>query len=139
MALILQVIPDYAYPEPLKAQGYFSRDNIHKAIKKLKAYKAPGEDRIQNIIIQKCANTIIDYFYYIYRAVLKLDEYPSRWLIILTIVLRKAGKTAYNVAKSYCPISLLNTLGKLFSALVAADLSYIVEKHNLLPPNQFGG
>ena len=43
------------------------------------------------------------------------------------------------MAKLYQPIGLLDTLGKLFSALVAADLSYLAEKHNLLPPNQFGG
>lgn len=30
-------------------------------------------------------------------------------------------------------------LGKLLSALVAVGLSYIAEKHNLLPPSQFGG
>ena len=91
------------------------------------------------MVIQECVETIINHLYYIYRAVLELDAYPSRWLTILTIVLRKAGKTAYNMAKSYRPIGLLDTLGKLFSALVAADLSYLVEKHNLLPPNQFGG
>ena len=133
------IIPECAYPELLKARGYFSREDIRKAIKKLKPYKAPGEDGIQNIVIQRCVDTVIDYLYYIYRAVLELDKYPSRWLIILTIVLWKAGKAAYNVAKSYHPIGLLDTLGKLFSALVAVDLSYIAEKHNLLPPNQFGG
>ena len=95
------IIPDCAYPEPLKARGFFSREDIHSAIKKLKSYKAPGKDGIQNVIIQKCVDTIIDYLYYIYRAVLELDEYPSHWLIILTIVLRKAGKVANNVAKSY--------------------------------------
>ena len=134
-----RVIPDTTYPEPLKARGYFSCNDIHKAIKKLKSYKAPGEDGIQNTVIQECIEMIIDHLYYIYRAVLELDTYPSRWLTILTIVLRKAGKTAYNVSKSYRPIGLLDTLGKLFSALVVADLSYLVEKHNLLPPNQFGG
>ena len=132
------IIPDYVYPEPLKVWGYFSREDIHKVIKKLKAYKAPGEDGIQNIVIQECVDMIINYLYYIYRAVLKLNEYPSHWLIVLTIILRKAGKAAYNVAKSYHPIGLLDTLGKLLSALVAADLSYITEKHNLLPPSQFG-
>ena len=133
------IIPDYAYPELLKVQGYFSREDIHKAIKKLKAYKAPGKDGIQNVIIQECVNTIINYLYYIYRAVLELNEYPLCWLIILTIILRKAGKAAYNIARSYHPIGLLDTLGKLLSALVAVGLSYITEKHNLLPPSQFGG
>ena len=55
------------------------------------------------------------------------------------IVLCKAGKPAYNVAKAYRPIGLLNTLGKLFSVLEAGDLSYLAEKHDLLPATQFGG
>ena len=133
------IIPDSVYPKPLKARGIFSRDNIRAAIKTLKAFKAPGEDGIQNVVLQRCVDTIIDHLYYIYRAVLELDAYPSRWLLILTIVLRKAGKTAYNVAKAYRPIGLLDTLGKLFSTLVAADLSFLAEKHGLLPPTQFGG
>ena len=98
---VKSIIPDCAYLELLKARGFFSREDICSAIKKLKSYKAPGKDGIQNVVIQKCVDTIIDYLYYIYRAVLELDEYPSRWLIILTIVLCKAGKAAYNVAKLY--------------------------------------
>ena len=41
-------LPATAYPEPLKARGYFSRSDICEAIKKLKPYNAPGEDGIQN-------------------------------------------------------------------------------------------
>ena len=53
------------------------------------------------------------------------------------IVLCKAGKPTYNVAKAYRPIGLLDMLGKLFSVLVAGDLSYLAEKHGLLPVTQF--
>ncbi|KNZ71524.1 hypothetical protein J132_09186, partial [Termitomyces sp. J132] len=31
------------------------------------------------------------------------------------------------------------TIGKLLSTLVATNLSHIAEKHNMLPPGQFGG
>ena len=55
------------------------------------------------------------------------------------IVLRKPGKPVYNVAKAYHTIGLLDTIGKLFSTLVAADLSYLTEKHLWLPPTQLGG
>ena len=133
------IIPDSVYLEPLKARGFFSRNNICNAVRKLKPYKAPGEDHIQNIVLQRCIEAIIDHLHYIFRAVLELDAYLSHWLIILTIVLRKARKTAYNMAKSYQPIGLLDMLGKLFSTLVAADLTYIAEKYNLLPMNRFGG
>ena len=132
-------IPDMAYSRLLKAKGTFTRDNIHTAVQRLQPYKAPGEDGIQNIVIQKCIETIIDHLYYIYQAVLELNTYPSHWLIILTIVLHKGGKPTYNIAKAYCPIGLLDTLGKLFSVLVSGDLLYLAEKHGLLPPMQFGG
>ncbi|KNZ74086.1 hypothetical protein J132_08203 [Termitomyces sp. J132] len=41
--------------------------------------------------------------------------------------------------KAYQPIELLNTIGKLLSTLVAADLSHLAEKHGMFPPGQFGG
>ena len=125
--------------QTIKAKGTFTRDDIHTAVQKLQPHKAPGEDGIQNIIIQKCIKKIIDHLYYIYQAILEHDAYPSHWLTILTIVLCKAGKPAYNIAKAYCPIGLLDTLGKLLSILVAGDLLYLAEKHGLLPPMQFGG
>ena len=55
------------------------------------------------------------------------------------LVLCKPGKPAYDVAKAYRPIGLLDTIGKLLSILVAADLSHLAEKHGLLPPGQYGG
>lgn len=132
-------IPMTVYPKPLRAKGTFTRDDIKVAISKLKPNKAPGLDGIQNIVIQDCANTIIDNLFYIYQAILRLHHYPSCWLTSLTIVLCKPGKPAYNIAKAYRPIGLLNTLGKLFSTLVASDLSFLTEKHHLLPPTQFDG
>ena len=132
-------IPDFVYPEPLKHKGHFTRDDIRSTIKKLKPFKAPGGDSIQNIVLQQCVDIIIDHIYFIFCAILELDAYPDHWLIILTIILRKASKTSYNYAKSFHPIGLLNTLGKLFSSLVATDLSFLAEKHGLLPHTQFSG
>ena len=132
-------IPNFVYPEPLKHKGRFTRDDICSTIKKLKPFKAPGEDGIQNIVLQQCVDVIIDRIYFIFHAILELDAYPDRWLIILTIILCKAGKTSYNYAKSFHPIGLLNILGKLFSSLVATDLSFLTEKHGLLPHTQFSG
>src|SRR4051794_34482494 len=108
-------------------------------IKKLKPHKAPGPDGIPNVILMRCADTIVDHLYYIFRAMFELDAYPECWLQSTTVVLWKPGKSAYDIAKSYCPIGLLNTMSKLFLMLVAADLSYLAEKHQMLPPMQFGG
>ena len=107
-------------------------------INKLKPYKAPGLDGIQNVVLKECADTIIDNLYFIFKAILELNAYPSRWLKSLPIMLCKPGKPEYNVAKSYHPIGLLNTIGKLFSTLVAADISFLAKKHQLLLATQFG-
>lgn len=56
-----------------------------------------------------------------------------------TLVLRKPGKPAYDVANAYHPIGILDTLEKLLSTLVANDLSFLAEKFDLLTANQFGG
>src|SRR3979490_3651028 len=55
------------------------------------------------------------------------------------IVLRKPGKASCDVPKAYQPIVLLNTIGKLLTAIVAEDLVHMTEKHGLLPVNHFGG
>ena len=94
---------------------------------KLKPYKAPGLDGIQNVVLQKCIDTIIDHLYYLFRAILEFDSYPSRWRKSLTIVLRKPGKADYEVAKAYHPIGLLETISKLFSLLITTDLLFITE------------
>lgn len=132
-------IPNTAHPEPLKAKGVFTRKDIKSVVKTLKPYKAPGIDGIQNVVLKECTETIIDNLFYIFKAILRLNIYPSIWLTILTIILCKPGKTTYNVAKSYHPIGLLETLRKLFSTLVAADLSFLAEKHQLLFATQFSG
>ena len=137
--LTTPVIPASAYPEPLTAKGFLMKNNIRRTIRKLKPYKAPGVDGIQNIVLQECAEVLINNLYFIYHAVLELNAYPFKWLTILTIILHKPGKVAYNIVKAYRPIGLLDTLGKLFSSLIVADLSHLAEKHQLLPPTQFSG
>ena len=135
----IPVIPPTAYPAPSQTNGFFTCQTIHLAILTLKPFKVSGIDGIQNIVLQKCTDNIVNYIYFIFSAILEFEEYPSQWLNILTIVLHKPNKAAYDVAKTYWPIGLLETLGKLFSTLVANNLSYIAEKYKLLPPAQFGG
>ena len=90
------------------------------------------------MVLQKCVDTIIDHLYYLFHTILEFNSYPSRWRKLLTIILCKPGKVDYEVTKAYCPIGLLKTISKLFSLLIATDLSFITERYNLLPPTQFG-
>jgi hypothetical protein len=54
-------------------------------------------------------------------------------------MLRKPGKPRYDVPKAYRPIVLLNTMWKVLAAIVANHISFLTEKHQLLPANHFGG
>lgn len=54
------------------------------------------------------------------------------------MVLRKPGKKDYGVPRAYRPISLLPAISKGLESIVAARLSYMAERYNLLPNNHFG-
>ena len=52
---------------------------------------------------------------------------------------QETRKANYNAPKSYCPITLYNTMGKLLTAIMMEDMVHLAEKHHLLPANHFGG
>ena len=130
---------DYRYPKPVAYKPKFTREQIRRVIGKLSPYKAPGPDGIPNVVFKKCADVLLDHLYYIYNATLQNDFYFPAWLESLTAVIRKPGRKAYDIPKSYRPIALLNTIAKIYTALVAEDITMLAEQHKLLPSCHFGG
>ena len=134
------VIPNnYIYPDPGYPLDTITRDQISHHICKLKPYKAPGPNSIPNIILIRCADLLLDRLLYIYKAILECNLQYAPWKTFTTIVLQKPGKPRYNVPKAYCPIALLNTMWKVLMAIVADQLTYYSEKHDLLPDCHFRG
>ena len=127
------------YPQPICGTHKISKEQIRRQLKRLKPYKAPGPDGIPNIVLMKCADLLVDRLWYIYSAILERELCYDPWKQFTTVVLRKPGKPRYDVPKAYRPIALLNTMGKLLTAIVTEQLTYYTEKHSLLPPNHFGG
>jgi hypothetical protein len=70
---------------------------------------------------------------------LKRKLFYKPWKVSTTVVLRKPGKPRYNIPKTYRPIVLLNTMWKVLTAIVASHITFLTEKHQLLPANHFGG
>jgi hypothetical protein len=56
-----------------------------------------------------------------------------------TVVIKKPGKPDYSEPKAYRPIALLSTIGKVLESVIARQISYLIERHQLLPENDFGG
>jgi hypothetical protein len=55
------------------------------------------------------------------------------------VVIPKPGKLLYDTPKSFRPIVLLNTLGKMFEKMLSNRLQFEAAKYGVLHPNQFGG
>jgi exonuclease III len=126
-------------PKPCSAPIKITKEQMVKHLKKLKPYKAPGPDGIPNVILSKCADMLLDRLYYAYTAMLNDNLQYSPWKSFVTVVLRKPGKPRYDLPKAYRPIALLNTMWKLLAAIVAEHITFLSEKHQLLPAHHFGG
>ncbi|ETW85037.1 hypothetical protein HETIRDRAFT_27464, partial [Heterobasidion irregulare TC 32-1] len=132
--------PGGVYPRLVCKFQPITRDTIRRNADWLSMYKAPGPDRIPNVVLVQCMDTLIEFLFHLYRAFFALDTYFGPWREFTTIVLRKLGKPRYDVPKSYRPIALLNTTAKLLSAIIAKQLTFIGEKHEgVLPPTHFRG
>jgi len=116
-----------------------SMAQLRCCVARLTPHKAPGEDGIPNVVLKESLELIAEYLLSIYKATFTLRVYSNHWKIWDTIMLCKPGKPRYNIPKAYRPIALMNTMGKLLSAMVAEDLVYMCEKYVLLPSNHFGG
>ncbi len=53
-----------------------------------------------------------------------------------TVVIPKLNKSLYDSPKVFCPIVLLNTLGKLIEKVIAERLQFIVASNNFVHPSQ---
>lgn len=129
----------YRYPKQCRDGVSITVEQIQKQLQKLKPYKAPGPDGIPNIVLTKCADLLIPRLHRIYEAMYLRSLIYKPWKCFTTVVLRKPGKPRYDVPKAYRPIALLNTMWKVLTGIVAEQLSYLAEKHQLLPANHFGG
>src|SRR6266404_9340580 len=75
----------------------------------------------------------------IFTAIISKGWYYAPWKTFTTVVLRKPGIPRYNTPKAYRPIALLNTMAKVLTSVIADQLTFYTEKHQLLPQHHYGG
>ena len=73
----------------------------------------------------------------VFNAVLKWQHYPAVWKHSRVISLRKLGKDP-TLPSSYRPISLLDTVGKLFEKILLSRILAGMNSRGLLMDEQFG-
>ena len=123
-------------PDPLP-MGTIAPHEVEAALKKMAPWKAPGPDGLPAVVWQQIWPTVKHWVIEIFQASLRFGYFPKAWRVAKIVVLPKGGRDP-SLPKSYRPISLLATLGKVLEAVVANRISALVEKHKLLPSNHFG-
>ena len=66
-------------------------------------------------------------------------NWPAHFKESLSVIIPKPGKPSNSTPKSFCPIVLLNTLGKLFEKMLLERLQFEGVHYGAFQLNQFGG
>jgi Reverse transcriptase (RNA-dependent DNA polymerase) len=127
-------------PEPIHAWVPFSLLEFMEALLACAKCSAPGPDHVTWFLKCWCqAPGVSELFVHIAEACIWLGHWPSHFKESLSVIILKPGKPDYSTPKSFQPIVLLNTLGKLFKKLLACRLKFDGVAHGTFHPMQFGG
>ncbi|KAI0999644.1 hypothetical protein K3495_g8553 [Podosphaera aphanis] len=119
-----QDIAGFTYHEELETiPNVITQQDIEEALRKLPNDKALGPDGIPNRLLKNCSKTLSKVLAELFNACLRLGYHPNKFKEFTTIVIRKPQKPSHDTPKSYRPIALLNTMGKLLEKLVANRIS----------------
>jgi hypothetical protein len=112
-------------------------DEVHEAIRDLTVSKAPGPNGIPNRVMKHLPKQAVSFLTRVFNAVLRTPHFPQAWKHARVISLLKPGQDAA-LPSSYRPISLLDTIGKLFEKILLARFLHVVTERGLLRDEQFG-
>jgi len=126
--------------KPVLQWAPFSKEELKQAIIKCNDSSAPGPDKLSwrhlKIIIKQdeCLANIIN----VANACINLGHWPNYFKCLSMIIIPKPNKVSYDQAKIFCPIVLLNTLGKLIEKVIAKRIQFMVVNNNFIYPRQLG-
>ena len=113
----------------------FDEDEIKKIAKKLKSNKSPGTDLILNEYIKTSIDQLMPLYVYLFNKVLETGDVPDAWLVGKIVSIYK-GKGSTLEPGNYRGITLLSCMGKLFTSLLNARLSQLIERNHISDENQ---
>ena len=111
-------------PQPKSAEDeipLITASEVRHAIRKPKKYKAPGPDNISNDLLKNTGKVLLTKLAELFNECLHQSKIPQDWQTAAIILLnKKEDKTDLN---NYIPISLLNSLYKLFTKIITYRLT----------------
>ncbi len=122
--LSIQMI--YFFPKSLKKK-YFKPVNICDWT------KHPDQIKSLTSFLKVIIPQMSSHLDQIFNDSLSIGYYPAHFKKFIIIILRKErGNKDLISPKNYRPISLLNTVGKIMEAVLAARISYMATTHNFV-------
>ncbi|GBM34617.1 Retrovirus-related Pol polyprotein from type-1 retrotransposable element R1 [Araneus ventricosus] len=115
----------------------FTKNEIARIMQKVPIKKAPGYDGIDFIVLKTIFRTNPDILITFYNKCLSLQCFPNPLKTGVIVLFLKKGKNKSDI-KSYRPVSLLPTLGKILEKLLLERLNHHLRRNNLQHPNQYG-
>jgi hypothetical protein len=109
-----------------------------RAIKRMAARKAPVRDGIPAHVLRQLLPQLTPQLVLLFNASIDLQYCPEHFRQSKTVVFQKPGKKDLTNVRSYRPIALLNTLGKVLESILALGISHAISKYKLLPEGHLG-
>lgn len=100
------------------ASKVVTHEKIRWAICTFDPYKSPGPDGIFPALLQEGLDLLIRPLYNIFRTCLAFGYTPLAWRSVTVVFIPKAGRTTFDLAKSFRPISLTSFLLKTVERMV---------------------
>jgi hypothetical protein len=110
---------------------------VQDAIQCLKVGKAPGPDGIPNRALKYLPLSIVSFLIVLFNAIFQSQYFPVAWKRARVFSILKPGKDPA-LPSSYRPISLLDTIGKLFEKILLSRILHEVNGRGLLRDEEFG-
>ena len=113
-----------------------SVDEICTAINQLSNGKSSGPDRLLNEFFVHGKDTLTPYFHILFNKIFTSSYFPEIWSVGEVIPLHKKGDK--NNVDNYRGITLLSTLGKLFTRILNNRLTTWAESYSVYIEAQSG-
>jgi hypothetical protein len=106
-------------------------DEVQDVIRGLKASKDPGPNGMHNRALKHLPQRAVSLLAQLFNAILLTHHFPTMWKHARVISILKPGKDPA-MPSSYRPISLLDTIGKIFEKILLARILHEVSERSLL-------
>ena len=114
----------------------FTKEELLFALSKIKVTSAAGPDRLPPLVIIKSIKSYPDFFLSLFNYCLRVGLFPNIWKQGRLIFLKKSSNSL--TLNDLRPITILNSMSKVFERLIHTRLSWLSESKNWLSNLQFG-